>query len=149
MRFADALSLIAMLPLAIGSSSAFAGGDTNLAADFALRMLGTPYRYGGADPANGFDCSGLVFYSYGRAGINVPRSTVEQRRALVLVPPSRLRRGDLLFFDRAEGKKTHVGVYIGGGRFVHAPSSGKAVRVDRVDQGHWREHLAEARRWAH
>jgi cell wall-associated NlpC family hydrolase len=115
------------------------------AAGFALKMVGRPYRYGGASPA-GFDCSGLVQYSYRQAGLVLPRSTEDQLRASTRIRPSALRRGDLLFFDEEGRKKSHVGIYLGDGRFVHAPSSGKHVRTDSLDAPYWKKHLAEVRR---
>ena len=112
---------------------------------YAKQMLGKPYRYAGDTPA-GFDCSGLVKYSYGRAGISMPRDTQAQRHMSVLVSIRSLREGDLLFFDQ-EGKKTsHVGLYIGNGRFIHAPSSGGKVRTDSLNAEFWKKHLVEARR---
>jgi cell wall-associated NlpC family hydrolase len=111
----------------------------------AREMLGKPYKYAGDTPA-GFDCSGLVKYSYGRAGIAMPRDTQSQRRMSVLVSVRSLREGDLLFFDQ-EGKKTsHVGMYIGNGRFIHAPSSGGKVRTDSLSAEFWKKHFVEARR---
>jgi murein DD-endopeptidase len=115
------------------------------AASSALRMVGKPYRYGGSGPA-GFDCSGLVQYSYKQAGVTLPRATDEQLRASQPLRGQHLRRGDLLFFDQEGKKKSHVGIYLGDGRFVHAPSSGKAVRTDRLDSAYWKKHLSEARR---
>ena len=108
-------------------------------------MDGKPYRYGGASPS-GFDCSGLVLYSYRQAGVTVPRETDEQRRASRPVRVSSLRRGDLIFFDQDGRKNSHVGIYLGDGFFVHAPSSGKRVRSDRLDSPYWRRHLSETRR---
>jgi murein DD-endopeptidase len=111
----------------------------------AKEMLGKPYKYAGDTPA-GFDCSGLVKYSYGRAGISMPRDTQSQRRMSVLISMRSLREGDLLFFDQ-EGKKTsHVGMYLGNGRFIHAPSSGGKVRTDSINAEFWKKHLVEARR---
>ena len=115
------------------------------AASSALKMVGKPYRYGGSTPA-GFDCSGLVQYSYKQAGVTLPRATDEQLRASQPLRGQHLRRGDLLFFDQEGKKKSHVGIYLGDGRFVHAPSSGKAVRTDRLDSAYWKKHLSEARR---
>ncbi len=115
------------------------------AADAALSMVGKPYRYGGSTP-RGFDCSGLVNYSYSQAGIRVARSTDALRAQAALIRASALRRGDLVFFDQ-EGKKfSHVGIYLGDGRFVHAPSSGARVRIDLLDADYWRRHFVEARR---
>lgn len=115
------------------------------AAEHARSMVGKPYRYGGNSP-NGFDCSGLVHYSYSRVGISVPRTTRSQLRAGVPVAAHAMRVGDLVFFDQ-EGKKfSHVGIYIGNGDFVHAPSSGKRVRIDSLGQRYWRKHFVAARR---
>lgn len=122
-------------------------GAADAAARQAVRMVGKPYRFGGASPARGFDCSGLVQYSYRQAGVRLPRSTEEQLRASSPIPVSKLRRGDLLFFDQDGKDKSHVGIYLGNGRFVHAPSSGKRVRTDRLDSPYWKRHLSEARRF--
>jgi murein DD-endopeptidase len=115
------------------------------AAGSALKMVGKPYRYGGSTPA-GFDCSGLVQYSYKQAGVALPRSTDDLLRNSTALRGAHLRRGDLLFFDQEGKKKSHVGIYLGDGRFVHAPSSGKTVRTDRLDSPYWKKHLSEARR---
>jgi len=119
-------------------------GSADRAAAHAAKMVGKPYRYGGASPS-GFDCSGLVQFSYRQAGVAVPRSTEEQLRASKPVRGS-MRRGDLLFFDQEGKKKSHVGLYLGNGKFVHAPSSGKRVRTDTLDAKYWKQHLAEVRR---
>jgi murein DD-endopeptidase len=116
------------------------------AAAHAARMVGKPYRYGGSDPA-GFDCSGLVQYSFRQAGLTVPRSTQEQRRASRLIARAELRPGDLLFFDQEGKNNSHVAIYVGGGEVVHAPSSGKRVRRDRLDTPYWKRHLSEIRRF--
>ena len=123
-----------------------ASNDTAAKAlDYAKEMLGKPYKYAGDTP-EGFDCSGLVKYSYGRAGIAMPRDTQSQRRMSMLVSVHGMREGDLLFFDQ-EGKKTsHVGLYLGKGRFIHAPSSGGKVRTDSVNAEFWKKHFVEARR---
>ena len=115
------------------------------AAGHATKMVGKPYRYGGSSPA-GFDCSGLVQYSYKQAGVTLPRSTDDLLRTSTPLRGMNLRRGDLLFFDQEGKKKSHVGIYLGDGRFVHAPSSGKSVRTDRLDSPYWKKHLSEARR---
>ena len=115
------------------------------AAAHAAKLVGKPYRYGGASPSSGFDCSGLVQYSFRQAGVPLPRSTDAQLRASKPVRGD-MRRGDLLFFDQEGKKKSHVGIYLGNGRFVHAPSSGKRVRTDTLDSKYWKKHLAEVRR---
>lgn len=115
------------------------------AVDLATSMVGKPYRYGGATP-QGFDCSGLVYYSFQRVGVNVPRSTKYQRkhsRAVTSTPA----RGDLVFFNQEGRYSSHVGIVVGGNRFVHAPSSGKRVRVDSLTDPYWRKHLVDVRRF--
>jgi len=115
------------------------------AAASALKMVGRPYHYGGASPA-GFDCSGLVLFSFRQAGVSLPHNTEQQRRAGQRVKLAELRRGDLLFFDQEGKKNSHVGIYLGARRFVHAPSSGKHVRNDSLDSPYWKKHLSEVRR---
>jgi murein DD-endopeptidase len=130
------------------SSSARApeSATSERAAHTAAQLVGKPYRYGGSSPSSGFDCSGLVQYSYAQAGRSLPRSTDHQRTASKRIRVAELRRGDLLFFDQEGKKNSHVGIYLGNGEFVHAPSSGKRVRRDRLDTPYWKQHLAEARR---
>jgi cell wall-associated NlpC family hydrolase len=123
-----------------------AAGDR--AAGNALKMLGRPYHFGGATPSAGFDCSGLVQFSFRQAGVSVPHNTERQRQVSRPVRRAELRRGDLVFFDQEGKKNSHVGIYLGGGRFVHAPSSGKQVRSDRLDAPYWKKHLSETRRLA-
>ena len=106
----------------------------------ATDMLGTPYRYGGTSPVEGFDCSGLVFYSYRHAGLSVPRNSVELFKAAAKIPLEAAREGDLVFFQD-QRKLSHVGIYLGDNRFVHAPSSGSTVRVSTLDSAYYRRHL--------
>jgi cell wall-associated NlpC family hydrolase len=129
-------------PAASGSSG---GSAADRAASHALKMVGKPYRYGGATPA-GFDCSGLILYSYKQAGVPVPHGTDQLRKRSRLVKAAELQRGDLVFFDQEGKKNSHVGIYLGNGSFVHAPSSGKTVRRDRLDNPYWKKHLSERRR---
>lgn len=106
----------------------------------AQRMLGKPYRVGGHEPS-GFDCSGLASYSYGNAGIAIPRSAAAQFLAANHTPNQHLQAGDLVFFTTEGRKISHVGVYIGDGLFVHAPGSGKYVRLDSIDDKYWRTRI--------
>jgi cell wall-associated NlpC family hydrolase len=116
-------------------------------ASHALKMVGRPYRFGGASPQAGFDCSGLVQFSFAQAGKAVPRSTEEQRLLARPVAVSELRRGDLVFFDHEGRKNSHLGIYLGDGTFVHAPSTGKSVRSDKLDSPFWKQRLSELRRF--
>lgn len=115
------------------------------AVGYARGMVGKPYKYAGDSPA-GFDCSGLVRYSYGKAGLQMPRDTRSQRAVSVPVSLKNLREGDLLFFDQEGKKASHVGMYIGNGRFVHAPSTGGKVRTDSLKAEFWKKHFVDARR---
>jgi len=100
------------------------------AAAVALEQVGVPYRYGGAT-TSGFDCSGLVQFSYRQAGKSVPRTTGQLWSSTTAVGREDLQVGDLLFFN-IEGKMSHVGLYVGGQRFVHAPSSGRTVSIETL-----------------
>lgn len=110
----------------------------------ATAKIGAPYRYGARGP-DAFDCSGLVHYAYAAAGLPVPRTAAAQHRAARAVPIDQARRGDLLFF-RDGGRISHVGIYLGGRRFVHAPASGQPVTISRLDEAWYREHFAGAGR---
>jgi murein DD-endopeptidase len=115
------------------------------AADTALTMVGRPYKFKGDSPS-GFDCSGLVRYSYLAAGIDVPHGTeaLRQRTRPVLV--HNMRKGDLLFFNERGKKYSHVGIYLGDDCFVHAPSTGGRVRTDSLQDPYWKKHFLGARR---
>jgi cell wall-associated NlpC family hydrolase len=109
-----------------------------------MSQIGRPYRYGG-NSRSGFDCSGLVQYSHEQAGITVPRTTGGQWRHGRPVSQSGLRPGDLVFFSIGPGKARHVGIYEGGGVFIHAPSSGKKVSRASLDNPYWRDRLVGGR----
>jgi cell wall-associated NlpC family hydrolase len=116
------------------------------AATTALSMVGRPYKYRGNSP-EGFDCSGLVQYSYLTAGLEVPHGTSALKNVSRPVGKRVLQKGDLLFFDERGKKFSHVGLYIGGTSFVHAPSSGKKVRKDDLTDPYWKQSFVEARRF--
>jgi cell wall-associated NlpC family hydrolase len=109
-------------------------------AEIAMGMVGARYHYGGADPAHGFDCSGLVFYTYNQAGHPVPRTSAEQFRAARKIAPADAGAGDLMFFQD-QAQLSHVGIYLGDGLFVHAPATGREVSVERVDSPYYQHHL--------
>ena len=116
------------------------------AALHAASLAGTRYRFGGTSPADGFDCSGLVHFSYREAaGVVLPRDTRSLRTATQRIDRAQLRPGDLIFF-RLRGAHGHVGIYAGDGRFVHAPSAGKRVRLENLDAPYWQARYAESRR---
>ncbi len=130
-------------------ASAIAVGQS-IARD-ALRYKGVPYRYGGANP-RGFDCSGLVHYVHRKHGLSIPRTAQKQWEHAEEVDEDELYPGDLLFFRLPKrawwnlfglSKNWHVGIYVGKSRFVHAPSTGKRVRVDTFE-GFWQEYFEGA-----
>lgn len=112
----------------------------------ALSQLNRPYRYGGHSP-RGFDCSGLVYYAHLRNGISIPRTTRDQHRHALSVSLSELSPGDLLFFRETRRKPSHVGLYVGDGRFVHASTSQQAVKLSRLNDPYWQKHLLGAGRY--
>lgn len=116
----------------------------------AISLVGTPYRYGGSTPEGGFDCSGLVNYVYrDMLDLRLPRTS--QALAQYQGPriaPDRLATADLVFFGSG-GTVSHVGIYVGDGRFVHAPTTGGTVRLDRLDGPYWRDRYSGARRVLH
>lgn len=114
------------------------------AARIALKAVGVPYRWGGSSPRTGFDCSGLVSWAYGRLGIALPHSSYALYGTGRRVSRSGLRPGDLLFFSGLG----HVGMYVGRGRMVHAPHSGRRVEVVSLGRSNYGSRLVGARRVA-
>lgn len=109
-----------------------------------MQMVGVPYVWGGAAPT-GFDCSGLVHYAYANAGISLPRTAADQLVATVPLALEKAEAGDLLFF-RDRGRTSHVAIYLGEGRFVHAPTGGKQVSLDSFANTYWRARFTRAGR---
>ena len=111
----------------------------------ALGLVGTPYRYGGNSPQGGFDCSGLIGYVYrSRAGLSPPRTVAQLSGFGEAVDRSDLRTGDLVLFG--SGQPSHAGIYVGDGRFVHAPSTGGTVRLDKLASAYWSRQPLSVRR---
>lgn len=111
----------------------------------AISLLGAPYRWGASGPA-AFDCSGLVHFIYNELGIEVPRTAEEQYRAATRVDVDELEPGDLLFFKIRGKRISHVAIYAGSGRFVHAPQTGRPIELRPLDDGYYRPRLAAAGR---
>lgn len=165
-RTSFALPLLAMLcalllagcagsPISRSDSSA--GGISNAAPRlsqdqasdvtiYAISLVGTPYRYGGNTPASGFDCSGLIGYVYKeRAGVSAPRTVSAMSGWGQPVPAARAQTGDLVVFGQGSSS-THAGIYVGNGRFVHAPSTGGEVRLDHLNSKYWARQQVSFRR---
>lgn len=104
----------------------------NEVVNFAMTLIGTPYKYGGSTPAEGFDCSGFVSYVYARHGVSLPRTSMQQRNSGYEVSIDSLMPGDLIFFNLPGVKSSHVGIYTGNNKFIHAPSSGKGVSESKL-----------------
>ncbi|MFK7815138.1 MAG: C40 family peptidase [Gammaproteobacteria bacterium] len=114
-------------------------------ADLAKSLVGSPYKYGGETP-NGFDCSGLVLYTHGKVGLQTPRTSLQQFRAAKTIPIKDLRNGDLIFFKLTRTRVSHVGIYVGNGRFIHAPQSGKQVKATHLNDDYWKTKIVSGGR---
>jgi len=118
-----------------------------IAARTAERFVGIPYRWGGENVVDGMDCSGFVRAVYNLCGLSIPRTSRDQYRAGGSVSKDNLQDGDLVFFGASEDKINHVGIYVGGGRFVHAPRRGEDIRVTSVDDSYFEKRFIGARRY--
>jgi cell wall-associated NlpC family hydrolase len=127
---------------------AAAASPTALAAiKVAAQYMGTSYHFGGASPETGFDCSGLMQWAYSHAGVSIPRVTYDQIDVGAHVDRAHLVPGDLIFFQH-DGDVHHVGMYLGGGRFMHAPHTGDVVKISSLDDAYYAEQFAGGRRMA-
>jgi cell wall-associated NlpC family hydrolase len=118
----------------------------NEVALYALGLLDTGYRFGGKNPEAGLDCSGMVSFIYGRAaGVKVSGSAADIARNSRPIEPEFLRPGDLVFFNTRNRPFSHVGIYLGDARFVHAPSSNGRVRIDRLNDRYYAQRFEAAR----
>ena len=115
----------------------------------AVGLVGVPYRYGGNNPKAGFDCSGLIGYVYLKsANIKLPRTIQDMSTKGKAIDDQAPAPGDLVFFNTTGGKYSHAGIYVGQGRFVHAPSAGGTVRLEQIENPYWASRFTEARRLA-
>ena len=115
----------------------------------AMLLVNTPYTYGGNTPQGGFDCSGLIHYVFSQVGggtRRLPRSTAQWASASVPLDDGALQRGDLVFFNTSGAPFSHMGLFVGGGQFVHAPSTGGTVRKDGLDNRYFAARYLGARR---
>ena len=113
---------------------------------YAMSLVGTPYRFGGNTPESGFDCSGLIGHVYkAQSGVLTPRTVSAMSAWGQAVPLESVRTGDLAVFTR-NGTASHAGIYVGAGRFVHAPSTGGTVRLETLLAGYWSKQQVSYRR---
>jgi cell wall-associated NlpC family hydrolase len=113
----------------------------------AMGLLGVPYRRGGNTESTGFDCSGFVRHLYEKSvGQILPRRAVDQARATEVIERDDLKPGDLVFFNTMRRTFSHVGIYVGDGKFIHAPRAGKAVNIDDMRSAYWQKRFNGARR---
>lgn len=123
------------------------GGKASELVMQAMGLLGVPYKRGGTSEEKGFDCSGFVRYMYEKSvGLVLPRRAEEQAKVTEEISRSELKPGDLVFFNTLKRTFSHVGIYVGDGKFIHAPRPGKAVRVDDMREAYWQQRFNGARR---
>lgn len=139
------LPLLALLALPAGAAAADVPADVPI---YAVSLIGQPYRLGGSSPETGLDCSGFVAHVYGQVtGVILPRDSRSISAQTLPLAPDELLPGDLVFFNTLERAFSHVGIYLGDGRFVHAASSRSgAVMVSRLGDPYWRQRYDGARR---
>ena len=126
--------------------TAFGGKASELVIQ-AMGFLGVPYKKGGTSEEKGFDCSGFVRHMYEKSvGLVLPRRAEEQAKVTEEISRSELKPGDLVFFNTLKRTFSHVGIYVGDGKFIHAPRPGKAVRVDDMREAYWQQRFNGARR---
>ena len=125
------------------------GAAPNAVLDLARAQTGKPYVWGGASPQTSFDCSGLVQWVYRQVGVQLPRTAQQQYQATTRVPREQLQPGDLVFFAQTYPSSepiTHVGIYVGAGRMINAPTGGDVIREMPAFSGFWGAHYAGAGR---
>ena len=125
------------------------GAPSTQVIDLARAQIGRPYVWGGASPARSFDCSGLVQWVYRQVGVSLPRTAQQQYDATIRLSPGQLQPGDLVFFQiccQEPDWVTHVGIYIGNGEMIHAPTEGDVVRITSIETPYWQSHWVGAGR---
>ena len=145
------LALFCLLAQGCGKSRISSPGDPRIKSGSAVlatakTQIGRPYKYGGATPKTGFDCSGLILWSYKQHGVNVPRVAKDQAKYGRAVKQSQLLPGDIVVFQISKRAGIHTGLYSGNGKFLHSPSSGKRVREDSIHADYWKRRYVTARR---
>lgn len=148
-RLSLSLFILLLTACATTSRPPEPGADAriNEVALYAMSLADTPYRYGGNSSVNGFDCSGFVQHVYlNTLGLKLPRTSAEMSGVGKVLDDGELHPGDLVFFNTRQRAFSHVGIYLGDNRFVHAPSSGGSIRVENMQMDYWRKRFNGARR---
>jgi cell wall-associated NlpC family hydrolase len=135
------------LTTSVNSMSASVVGGTESLIDNAMQLIGVRYRWGGNTPQSGLDCSGFVRYVFNDTfGFLLPRKSSQMSKVGLVVGKEELRPGDLVFFNTMRHAFSHVGIYVGDNKFIHAPSKGKTIRVDDMTKVYWEKRYNGARR---
>ena len=135
------------LTSSVNSMSASVVGSTESLIDNAMQLIGVRYRWGGNTPQSGLDCSGFVRYVFNDTfGFLLPRKSSQISKVGLVVGKEELRPGDLVFFNTMRHAFSHVGIYVGDNKFIHAPSKGKSIRVDDMTKVYWEKRYNGARR---
>jgi cell wall-associated NlpC family hydrolase len=135
------------LTSSVNSMSASVVGGTESLIDNAMQLIGVRYRWGGNTPQSGLDCSGFVRYVFNDTfGFLLPRKSSQMSKVGLVVGKEELRPGDLVFFNTMRHAFSHVGIYVGDNKFIHAPSKGKSIRVDDMTKVYWEKRYNGARR---
>ena len=139
--------LVSQISTQLGAVKDKASGQAAGMVEQAMGLLGVPYRRGGHSENTGFDCSGFVRHLYEKSvGQILPRRAVDQARATEVIDREELKPGDLVFFNTMRRAFSHVGIYVGDGKFIHAPRAGKAVNVEDMRSAYWQKRFNGARR---
>ena len=141
------LSACGSAPQRAGSGENYPDEKMNELVMYAMSLADTPYHYGGNSPVNGFDCSGFVDHVFRHSlGITLPRTSRELSHVGVSVNIRQLRPGDLVFYNTQHSSYSHVGIYVGDDKFVHAPKTGSQIRVEKMNEKYWLNRYNGARR---
>ncbi len=144
------LLLCSLLLSACGTKSKYSGKNLNTGqkvAKTAHTQIGKKYVFGGESPQRGFDCSGLIWWAYGKHGISVPRVTTDQAKTGQSVPSTRAKPGDIVVFrTSSSGTGLHTGIYLGADKFIHSPRTGAHIRIESIKSSYWKPKLTAVRR---
>ena len=139
--------LVSQIGTQLGAVKDKASGQAAGMVEQAMGLLGVPYRRGGNSESSGFDCSGFVRHLYEKSvGQILPRRAVDQAKATEVIEREELKPGDLVFFNTMRRAFSHVGIYVGDGKFIHAPRAGKTVNIEDMRSAYWQKRFNGARR---